>query len=97
MFELRFHPAVKKDLKKIEKSVADEIRGSHFVKIKKNPFVAENLLHVFKGLKSYHFKSGNTEYRIIYEVYKDENIILVLLIGNREHLYEKLRRRRRRR
>lgn len=50
MFELRFHPAVKKDLKKIEKSVADEIRGSHFVKIKEHPFVAENLLYIFKLL-----------------------------------------------
>ncbi len=60
MFELIFHPAVKKDLKKIEKSVADEIRGRHFVRIKENPFAAENLLHIFKGLKSYHFKSGNT-------------------------------------
>ena len=95
MFDLIFHPAVKKDLKKIEKSVADEIRGRHFVRIKENPFAAENLLHIFKGLKSYHFKSGNTEYRIIYEVYEDKNVIAVLLIGKREHLYEKLRRRRR--
>jgi mRNA-degrading endonuclease RelE of RelBE toxin-antitoxin system len=48
---------------------------------------------MFKGLKSYHLKSGTVEYRIIYEFYQDENIVIVLLIGKRENLYSKLKRR----
>lgn len=93
MFELRFHPAVRKDLKKIKKSVVKEIKDRHFMKLREDPFAAEDLWHIFKGLKSYHFKSENTEYRIIYEIYEDEKIVAVLLIGKREHLYEKLKRR----
>ena len=94
MFELKFHPAVKKkDLKKIEKSAAREIKDKHFRNIKENPSTAENLSHMFKGLKSYHFKSGTVEYRIICEIYEYENIAIVLLIGKRENLYSKLKRR----
>ena len=93
MFELRFHPAVRKDLKKIERSVVKELKDKHFPKIQEDPFTAENLLHVFKGLSSYHFRAGNTDYRIIYEIYEDDNIAVVLLVGKREHLYEKLQRR----
>ncbi|MEA1945380.1 MAG: hypothetical protein U9N07_08670 [Euryarchaeota archaeon] len=43
MFELKFHPAVKRDLKKIGKSVAWEIKNEHFINIKENPSAAENL------------------------------------------------------
>jgi len=48
---------------------------------------------MFKGLESYHFKSGTVEYRIIYEIYQNEHIVIVLLIGKRENLYSKLKRR----
>lgn len=92
MFEIKFHPAVKRDLKKIGKSVAIEIKDEHFRNIKENPSTSENLSHMFKDLKSYHFKSGTVEYRIIYEIYKNENIVIVLLIGKRENLYSKLKR-----
>jgi len=37
--------------------------------------------------------SGTVEYRIIYEIYEHENIAIVLLIGKRENLYSKLKRR----
>ena len=93
MFELRFHPAVKRDLKKIGKSVAREIKDKHFRNIKENPSISENLSHIFKGLQSYHLKSGTVEYRIIYEIHQDENLVIVLLIGKRENLYSKLKRR----
>ena len=49
MSELRFHPAVKKDLKKIKKSVVKEIKERHFTKLRDNPFAAQNLWHIFKG------------------------------------------------
>jgi len=93
MFELKFHPAVKRDLKKVGKSVAGEIKDKHFVNIKENPSASENLLHIFTGLKSYHFKAGDVEYRIIYEIHEVENIVIVLLVGKRENLYSKLKRR----
>ncbi len=47
MFELKFHPAVKKDLKKIGKSAAREIKDKYFRNIKENPSTAENLSHTF--------------------------------------------------
>ena len=63
------------------------------MKLRDDPFAAESLWHIFKGLKSYHFKSENTEYRVIYEIYEDKNVVAVLLIGKREQLYDKLSRR----
>jgi addiction module RelE/StbE family toxin len=85
--------SVRKDLKRPEKELQEEIRRKHFLKIKGNPFQAYPLGGEFRGLRSYHFSYRGTDYRIVYEILKKEKIVLILMIGKREGFYSALRRR----
>ena len=85
--------AVHRDLKKLPDGVVEEIRSVHFPKIVTDPFGAKLLTGPFKGLRSYHFSHQGTNYRIVYEIYDDDDILLILLIGKREGFYQILRRR----
>ncbi len=93
MFEIRSITAVKKDLKKLSSEVLREIETVHFRNIRENPFEADELKYTFKGLRSYHFSHKGTSYRIVYEVFEDDGLIIVIMIGTRESFYEKLSRR----
>jgi len=96
MYELKAINAVKKDLNTLNRATVKEIQEIHFPRIKKDPHQADPLRYAFKGLYSYHFRHVGTSYRIIYEIYEEENLIIILLIGSRENFYERLRRRLRR-
>ena len=85
--------AVRRDLKKLPKAVAQEIGAVHFPAIKTDPFGTKTLKGPFKGLRSYHFSYAGTDYRIVYEIYEEDGILLILLIGKREGFYQVLRRR----
>lgn len=43
-----------------------------------------------KEYYSYHLKVRNVQYRIIYQVYDQELLIIVILIGSRENVYKQL-------
>jgi len=47
----------------------------------------------FGGLWSYHVSYHGGEYRIVYEIYPQDGIVLVIMIGSREGFYKALRRR----
>ncbi len=93
MYTLRFHSAVAKDIRKLDPSVVTQLRKVHFAKIKQNPGQAEALSHDLKGLWSYHFSHKGIQYRIVYEIYPKDRLVLIIMIGPREGLYEALRRR----
>jgi len=93
MFEIRSISAVRKDLKKLSPEVIRDIEELHFRKIRENPFQSDELGYGFKGLRSYHFNHKGTSYRIVYEIFEDDGMIVVIMIGTRESFYEKLRRR----
>lgn len=97
MYELKAISAVKKDLNDLDPTTVKEIREVHFRRIEESPHQADPLGYVFKGLYSYHLRHAGTAYRIIYEIYEAEKLVIVLLIGSRENLYKRLRRRLRRR
>jgi mRNA-degrading endonuclease RelE of RelBE toxin-antitoxin system len=69
------------------------IKDEHFANIEKDPFKATPLSYEFKGLWSYHFSYKGAQYRIVYEIYPEDQIILVIMIGTREGFYQALRRR----
>ena len=96
MYELNAIGAVRKDLNALNRGTVKEIQEVHFPRIKKDPRQADSLGYAFKGLYSYHFRHIGTSYRIIYEVYEEEKLVIVLLIGPRGNFYERLRRRLRR-
>ncbi|MBI4824697.1 MAG: type II toxin-antitoxin system mRNA interferase toxin, RelE/StbE family [Nitrospirae bacterium] len=93
MYEIKTIKAVKKDIKSLHPKLKDNIKNHHFKKIRESPFGAHELGYAFKGLWSYHFSFEGTEYRIVYEIFEKDKLIVVIMIGKRESFYEKLRRR----
>lgn len=93
MYTVKFASVVKSDVRKLDKQLQRIIKEEHVTSIEKDPFKAVPLLYEFKGLWSYHFNYKGTQYRIIYEIYPEDKIVLVIMIRNRERLYEALRRR----
>ncbi len=63
-FKDEYHPKVKKDLRKIDKSVVSEARSLHIPKILHDPHIADDLTGDLTGINSYHFKKGGVSYRI---------------------------------
>jgi len=88
-----YHPQVKKDLKKIDKSVQLEIKDFHIPKILNDPYIADELTGDLAGIRSYHFKKDRVQYRISYIIDETQEIVYILMIGKRESFYDILRRR----
>jgi addiction module RelE/StbE family toxin len=86
----RFHPKFKSDLKKIDKSVAKEIKEQHLDIILENPLKADKLKGKLSHLYSYHFQKNGTQYRIAYEVLEEEMIVFHYMVASRENFYRKL-------
>lgn len=93
MAVLRFIPPIKKDLTRLPRALVEQLQTDHFPRLAAEPMHGETLSGLFKGLRSYHFSFHATEYRIIYEVIPDESLVIVLMIGPRERLYDRLRQR----
>jgi len=93
MYRIESFTPVKGDIRKLDKQLQRIIKDKHFANIKKEPFNAVPLLREFKGLWSYHFSYKGTQYRIIYEIYPEDQIVLVIMVGPREGFYQALRRR----
>lgn len=93
VYTVKFASVVKSDVRKLDKQLQRIIKEEHLTSIEKDPFKAVPLLYEFKELWSYHFNYKGTQYRIIYEIYPEAKIVLVIMIRSRERLYEALRRR----
>ena len=85
-----FHPKFKSDLKKIDKSVAKEIKEKHLDIILENPTEAELLKGKLSHLHSYHFSKNGTQYRIAYETLEEDEVIFHYMVSSRENFYKKL-------
>ncbi|KPA10860.1 Addiction module toxin, RelE/StbE [Candidatus Magnetomorum sp. HK-1] len=93
MYEIKFHPKVKKDLKKLDPSICKKIRTEHIPKIQIDPEIGNMLTGDLNGTHSYHFKIAKQTYRIAYIVDKINKIIFVQMIGKRGNFYVLLKRR----
>jgi addiction module RelE/StbE family toxin len=93
MYKDLYHPAVKKDLKKIDKSTKDDIKEIWIPKLLSKPFEGEELTGPLAGIRSYHFSVGRVQYRIAYSINENKNIIKMLMIAKRESFYQILKRR----
>ena len=90
-YELELSTAAGRDLKALPKSVQQEIIMGHLPAIRENPFVkGKPLSGVFHNERSYHF-GRRPEYRIVY--YVEGNMITVTVIGTREGIYKRARKR----
>ncbi|RZV68764.1 MAG: plasmid stabilization protein, partial [Candidatus Scalindua sp. AMX11] len=52
----------------------------------------EELKGVLKGIRSYHFKHSETQYRIAYRILEEKTEIEVVLVKSKESFYQTLRR-----
>ena len=93
MYEIKSIKAVKRDVKKLPADVLNDIETVHFKSISQNPFQSHELGYAFKGLRSYHFNHRGTSYEILYEVFEEDSLVVIIMIAPRESLYEKLKRR----
>ena len=89
-FAEAFHPKFKSDLKKIDKSVAKEIKEVHLDTILENPMDNELLKGKLSHLYSYHFKKNSTAYRIAYEILEEDEVVFHYMVATRENFYKKL-------
>ena len=78
MYKDLYHPAVKKDLKKLDKSVRNNIKEKWIPKLLLKPFEGERLDDPLAGIRSYHFSIGRVQYRIAYSINENEHIIKIL-------------------
>ena len=85
-----FHPKFKSDLKKIDKSVAKEIKEKHLDIILGNPMKNVPLKGKLSHIRSYHFQKNSIQYRIAYEVLEDEEVVFHYMVATRENFYKKL-------
>ncbi len=92
-YKEKFHPKFKSDLKKIEKSIIKDVKEKHLNIILQNPFIYEPLKGTLSNLHSYHFKKNGVQYRIAYEVIKNDEILFYYMIASRENFYQKLKKR----
>ena len=93
MYKDEYHPRVKRDLKKLDHSVREEIKSIHIQTIRTNPKVGETLVGDLAGVRSYHFKAANQDYRIAYVHSEPERKVFILMIAKRESFYTVLKRR----
>ncbi len=89
VFEKKFHPKIKSDLKKIDKQLIKKIKEIHIQNIAKNPYKYPRLKGNLSNFFSYHFRENKVDYRIGYEII-DNTVVLYLIIAKRENFYKNL-------
>lgn len=88
-WNLRFHPAIRKDLRRLSREARNFILSTMLPFIAADPRRGEPLHGPLKGFWKY--RSG--EYRIAYELDATRREVVVLEVGPRGGFYERLRKR----
>ena len=89
---LEISPAAERDLKRLPRSIQRDIVQKHLPEIVRAPFPkSKPLVGALKGERSYSF-GRKPEYRIIF--YIEDDLIIVTIIGTREGIYRRAKRRR---
>ncbi|MEJ5378447.1 MAG: type II toxin-antitoxin system RelE/ParE family toxin [bacterium] len=91
-YRLELSPAALRDLKRLPRDVQKRIVLDHLPAIARDPILASTpLIGGLRGERSYHF-GRKPEYRIIF--YVEGNLVTVTIIGSRENIYKRAKRRR---
>ena len=92
-YVLQLSTAARHDLKRLPRQIQQEIAFQHLPAIETDPLKAgAPLAGALRNERSYHF-GRRPEYRIVYFI--EGSLILVTIIGTRENLYQRARRRKR--
>jgi len=93
MYEAKYHPKIKKDLKRLDPPTRNKIRTEHIPKILSNPGTGETLSGDLSGTYSYHFTIARQQFRIAYIVDEQTKTVFVQMIAKRGDFYVLLKRR----
>lgn len=93
MYKAKFHPAVKKDLKKIDPPIRTIIREQHIPYLLKHPDIGDKLTGDLQGTRSYHCRIAGQQFRIAYIKDEPNKTLYVQMIAKREDFYSYLKRR----
>lgn len=92
MYEVVILNSAAKQLRNLDKSVKDRIIKA-LEQIAENPFNGERLKGDLTAIYSHLLKVAGVEYRIAYQIKKQEIVVIVMQIGTWESFYEELKKR----
>lgn len=93
MAEIWYHPKVKKDLKKLDKKIAQKILD-YVPHLAEQPSQGVRLSGELHDFYKYKISLQGVSYRIIYKILSEGKIVIwIVFIGARENIYERLLRR----
>lgn len=92
MYEIVIPNSVKRDLKKIDKSVAKVII-QQLDELTLNPFLGTPLAGNLSYLHKLNMRQQKIEYRIVYKIVETRLEVHVIHVGTRENFYNELQRR----
>ncbi len=85
MFTVTYHPGVRKDFRAMDRQHAEILRAAIESKLSREPEVyGKPLRQTLKNLRA--LRVG--DYRIVYAIRNQQLIVLVLIIGKRDSVYE---------
>lgn len=90
MYQVHLSRSVQKTIKKMGIPLRKETKKALDL-LKTNPYAGNRLTKPFEGIWSYHFRYQGVAYRIAYEVYPQQLLVLVIKIGTRENFYQELK------
>jgi len=92
-YQVVIAPAAERDLRRLPRKARREFFDIHLLRISDAPREVGTPLHgEFIGYWAYHF-GRHPEYRIIYDIEEEIATVTVFLVGSRENVYARLRRR----
>lgn len=93
MYKILVRKSVSKDFRKLPQQLRTKIKTEAFPQIAKSPLRGKILSGQFRTLRSLSLRHKGTEYRVVYQVLREERVILIIILGTRENFYKRLARR----
>ncbi len=93
MWDIRWHPRLDQDLKRLDKPIRRKLRDEIFPHVMKNPHKGKRKSGDLIGVWAWEATSSAGEPRILYEIIPQDQVVLVIGIGTHEGFYPRMKRR----
>lgn len=90
MFSIFFHPAIRKDLKKVHPATRIYFTDEIVPKLAADPSASVRLTGLFRDLQKYEFHHQGVSYRVIYKTDFNKKEITIIIVGSRGEVYKRL-------
>lgn len=93
-YRLDLEKPIERKLRKFDRQIVRAISETHFPAIITHHHTAgQRLTGPMRDFWSYHFHHAGTQYRIIYQIIDNLVLVIVIDIGQRDHVYDRLKKR----